>query len=103
MSPALGSPGMDPALNQATSPTPARHFESGVSAVSEADRTHLRQISDTTVSSVMSGGGGDRVFNAHPAPTSMPQTVSEQLTPQEVLVLLIARESTVLSRRRPPG
>lgn len=37
---------------------------SGVSAVSERDRAHLRQISDATVSSVGEAGGGDRVLPA---------------------------------------
>lgn len=40
----------------------ARQSGSGVSEVSEADRAHLRQISDATVSSVGTQGGGDRVL-----------------------------------------
>lgn len=39
-----------------------RQLGSGVSEVSERDRAHLRQISDATVSSVGTQGGGDRVL-----------------------------------------
>ena len=39
-----------------------RGVTSGVSEVSERDRAHLRQISDATVSSVGTQGGGDRVL-----------------------------------------
>jgi hypothetical protein len=63
-SPPLGSardtsPGAPPAAHsphpQSPSPTPGRHIESGVSNLSDRDRAHLRQISDTTISSVNSG------------------------------------------------
>lgn len=37
-------------------------LRSGVSEVSDADRAHLRQVSDATVSSVGTRGGGDRVL-----------------------------------------
>ncbi|KAH8884777.1 hypothetical protein GQ53DRAFT_770595 [Thozetella sp. PMI_491] len=74
-SPAPGSPGVEPSQAQAA-PATSRHFESGVSGVSSVDRAHLRQISDTTVSSVQSGG-----FAMHPAPTSVPAPVPEQVTP----------------------
>jgi hypothetical protein len=45
------SPGPD------TQPTGGRAIESGVSGISERERAHLRQISETTVSSVNSGNG----------------------------------------------
>ena len=79
-----GSPGADvtpstAAAVSATSPV-LPHFGSGVSAVSETDRTHLRQISDTTVSSVMSGGS--RMAATSQAPSAgVPLAVPEQLTP----------------------
>ncbi|KAK0701845.1 hypothetical protein B0T26DRAFT_757823 [Lasiosphaeria miniovina] len=36
---------------------------SGISNLSERDRAHLRQVSDTTVSSVTTGAGGDRILS----------------------------------------
>lgn len=47
---------------QATGGEGGRKVESDVSAFSERDRAHLRQISDATVSSVGSQGAGDRVL-----------------------------------------
>lgn len=51
----------------AASPSTARgNVLSGISNISERDRVHLRQISDTTVSSVTTAAGGDRVFAGGP-------------------------------------
>jgi hypothetical protein len=54
---------IDPAINpldrsvSGLNAPPRPRFVSGVSAVSEGDRAHLRTISDTTVSSANTGGG----------------------------------------------
>lgn len=57
-----------PTTTTTASPNTARgNVLSGISNLSERDRTHLRQISDTTVSSVTTVPGGDRVFLNSPA------------------------------------
>lgn len=74
-SPALGTPthegGPVPLGAAAAGVSPTRG-ESGVSGLSERDRAHLRQISDTTVSSVGTAGGGGPPLA--PVPDNSPVT-----------------------------
>ncbi|GAB1316689.1 Kelch repeat-containing protein [Madurella fahalii] len=57
-----------PTTTTTASPDTARgNVLSGISNLSERDRTHLRQISDTTVSSVTTAPGVDRVLVGGPA------------------------------------
>lgn len=49
---------------------------SGISNLSERDRAHLRQISDTSVSSVTTHLGGDRMFYA-PEPGQQPDQLQQ--------------------------
>ncbi|KAK0637168.1 hypothetical protein B0T17DRAFT_613795 [Bombardia bombarda] len=85
-----------PVPSPSASPTPPaaggsgrNHVLSGISNLSERDRAHLRQVSDTTVSSVNSGGGnGDRVLgNAGGLDSAMvmsPASMTSVRSPQAV-------------------
>ncbi|KAM7203519.1 hypothetical protein V8F33_002139 [Rhypophila sp. PSN 637] len=70
-----------------TNPQHTSRVLSGISNLSERDRAHLRQISDTSVSSVTTHLGGDRILYS-PEPGSYPQHSQQTQTQPEQQPLL---------------